>query len=98
MRIRFMRMVSVMLIGIAMGLGLSDIAQAKDLKDYYEEGMRTYNAAQYQEAINAWEGGLNLATNQNNEQVQGIFLGNLGVAYKELGQYQKSLTYKQKAK
>jgi len=90
-------MVSVMLIGIAMGLGLSDIVQAKDLKDYYEEGMRAYNAARYQEAINTWKRGLNLATNQSNEQAQGIFSGNIGVAYKELGQYQKALSYHQKA-
>jgi len=97
MKVRFMTMVSVMLIGIAMGLGLSDIVQAKGLKEYFQEGMQAARAARYQQAINAWKQGLDLAEQQGHEKAQGVFLGNIGVVYKNLGQYDKALSYYQKA-
>ncbi len=97
MKIRFMAIVSVMLIGIAMDLGLSEIARAKGLEEYNQEGIQAARAGRYQEAMSAWKQGLNLATNQSNEQAQGFFLGNIGIVYHQLGQYQKALSYYQKA-
>jgi CHAT domain-containing protein/Tfp pilus assembly protein PilF len=88
---------SVLLVGISVCLGISDIAQAKDLQNYYQEGVQAYRAASYREAIRAWKGGLNLSEQQGHEKAQGIFLGNIGVVYTELGQYEKALSYYQKA-
>ena len=68
--------------------------KAKGMKDYYNEGIQAYNAAQYQKAIEAWSNGLKIAEEQN---YKGAFLGNIGVVYDNLGQYEKALEYYEQA-
>ena len=97
MKSRAKTIVWVMLVGILVCLGMPDVPQAKDVQDYYQEGLQAYNAARYQDALRSWRGGLDLAQQQGNEQAKGIFLGNIGLLYDIFGQYQKALSYHQKA-
>ena len=97
MKSRVKTLASVLMVGISVCLGISDIAQAKDLQDYYQEGIKEYNGKRYQDAIRAWQGGLNLAEQQGNEQAQSVFLDHIGLIYKNIGQYEKALSYYQQA-
>jgi CHAT domain-containing protein/Tfp pilus assembly protein PilF len=97
MTVRIKIAVSVILVVMALCLTLVGSTEAKGLKEYYEEGIQAARAGRYQEAINAWKQGLNLAEQQGNEKAQGVFLRKIGLTYKNLNQYQKALSYLHKA-
>jgi tetratricopeptide (TPR) repeat protein len=97
MKSRAKTIVWVMLVGILVCLGMPDVPHAKDVQDYYQQGLQAYNAARYQDAIQAWKRGLDLAKRYGDERSQGVFLGNIGLLYGFFDQYQKALTYHQEA-
>jgi CHAT domain-containing protein/Tfp pilus assembly protein PilF len=95
---RFRVIFTGVFIGISMCLvGVSAIAGAKDLQGYYQEGIEAYNNTRYQDAIQAWQGGLKMAKQQGNKQAQGVFLSHIGIVYANFGQYQDALQYYEKA-
>ena len=95
------RMTKMIGLGLALSLvilcGVVDAAGAKDLKEYYEEGLRAYNATRYHAAVEIWQQGVNLAEEQGREQVQAAFFTMIGLSYSNLSLHQKSLEYHQKA-
>ncbi|HEC86037.1 MAG: hypothetical protein DRR08_05975 [Candidatus Parabeggiatoa sp. nov. 2] len=62
-----------------------------------QEATQAYYAHDYATAQKKWEQTLNLARQAKDEPAVGIFLGNLGVVYRKLGQYQKALESYQQA-
>ncbi len=58
-----------------------------------EEGEKAYYEARYQEALEKWNQGLEIAKKSENKQAIGAFLGNIGMVYDALGQYKKALAY-----
>ncbi len=60
-----------------------------------KEGQQANNIADYPTALEKYEQGLNLSRQAKNQQGIAIFLGNISVVYKNLGQYQKALTHYQ---
>jgi tetratricopeptide (TPR) repeat protein len=93
-----LRMIAMVLFG-AMGIsvGMTDIVGAKDLVQYFQEGTKAYNRASYEDAIKAWEKGVNLAKKVAPPKVQGMFLGNIGAAYSNLCKYHEALSYYKQA-
>ena len=55
-----------------------------------QEGQQAYNIADYPTALKKWEQGLKLARQAKYQKAISVFLGNLGVVYQNLGQYQKA--------
>jgi tetratricopeptide (TPR) repeat protein len=60
-----------------------------------QEGKQAYNTANYLTALKKWEQGLPLARQAKHQQAIGVFLGNIGMVYDNLGQYQTALDYYQ---
>ncbi|MBC8466431.1 MAG: tetratricopeptide repeat protein [Deltaproteobacteria bacterium] len=90
---------------IAVGLALSLLilcravgsAGAKDLIDYYKEGMRANNGARYHDALEIWKKALNLAQEQGREKLEGNFFIMIGLTYCDLNQHKKALRYYKQA-
>ena len=62
-----------------------------------EEGKKAFYRADYPTALEKWKQGLNLARQAKNQQAIGVFIGNLGLVYANLGNYPKALDYFQQA-
>jgi tetratricopeptide (TPR) repeat protein len=58
-----------------------------------EEGKEAFHIADYPTALKKWEEGLNLARQAKNQQAIGMFFANIGVVYRNLGDYPKALDY-----
>ena len=76
---------------------MASIGFAKDLKHYLQEGNQAFDAGRYQEGLNAWQAGLELAKERQDFQSQGKFYYNIGLVYRNLGQYDKALENFQQA-
>jgi tetratricopeptide (TPR) repeat protein len=68
-----------------------------DLNRLAKEGKQAYDAANYHEALAKWQQGLELAQKSGNQAAVAEFLGNLGLAYDALGQYERALKNAQAA-
>ncbi len=72
-------------------------AEEISLQDLLNEGKQAYGTADYPTALKKWEQGLNLARQAKHQQAIGVFLGNIGLVYDNLGSYPKALEYFQQA-
>jgi|GEM_PF-388040 len=62
-----------------------------------DEGIKLYNHADLYGAIDKWEQGLEIAKKTEHRQAISLFIGNLGLVYDDLGDYQKALAYYEQA-
>ena len=70
-------------------------ASAKDtaeLNRLHKAGEMAYHQSDYPAALQYWERGLALAKEFDSPDHISQFLGNIGVVYGDLGQYERSLT------
>ena len=58
-----------------------------------KEATKLYNQSNFHGAAQKWQQGLKIAKKMNYQQGIAILTGNLGVAYWNLGDYQKALSY-----
>ncbi len=58
-----------------------------------EQGLRQYQASQYQEAIQVWERSLQIYREITDRSSEGKTLGNLGAAYASFGKHEKAIEY-----
>ncbi|MEB3282951.1 MAG: CHAT domain-containing protein [Lyngbya sp.] len=56
-----------------------------------------YHLGDYEKALDFYQQALNIYTQEENEQAQGVILTNIGALYGDLGQYQKALESHQQA-
>jgi len=77
------------------GLPAEEISQQLDQLN--EEATQAFYAADYPTALEKWEAGLKKAREIGDKDYISKFIGNLGVVYDDLGQYQKALDYHQQA-
>jgi len=61
------------------------------METLYNEGTELYNRSDFRGAAEKWEKGLEIARKINPENIS-VFIGNLGVVYANLGDYQKALS------
>ncbi len=76
---------------------LQEKEDTAEMNRLQKEGEKTFQAANYPEALAKWEKGLELAKKSGNEQAISVFLCNIGIVYCTLGQYEKSLSYFEQA-
>ena len=69
----------------------------EDAERYYNEGLDFYNRSDFFNARKSWEKGLEICRELGDKNCIGTFLGNIGVVYDDLGQYDKALEYYEKA-
>ncbi|MCT7952929.1 CHAT domain-containing tetratricopeptide repeat protein [Ancylothrix sp. C2] len=62
-----------------------------------QQGLKHYQQSQFQAAIQSWQKALELYQNLNNHDGKGVILGNLGIAYKALGNYLLAIDYLKQA-
>ncbi len=86
-------------LGVVVAFGFCQVGWTDntDLKRLTEEGKQAYNAANYLEALAKWQQGLELAKKAGNQPAVADFLGNLGLVYDALGQYDRALEFTQQA-
>lgn len=68
-----------------------------EMQRLFEMGQKAYHSTDYDEAIRLWGKGLRTAKKSKYKQGTGAFLGNIGMVYDDLGQYNKALSYYQQA-
>ena len=83
-------------VALGFGSGRSEPTKPR-LSRLAEAGKRAYNAANYPQALAKWQQGLKLAKKSGNQPAVADFLGNLGLVYDALGQYDRALEYHQQA-
>lgn len=66
-----------------------------ELDRIQNEGKQAYSQFNYSFALEKWEGGLTQARHLGDKRYISQFLGNLGMVYRDLGQYDKALEYHQ---
>lgn len=86
-----------MLIIFSVSKGLAEEVSLEQIQLFLKEGTQAYYNSEYHIALEKWEQGLNLSQQAKYQQAISIFLGNIGVVYDDLGQYQKTLKYYQQA-
>lgn len=64
---------------------------------YYLNGVMLANQRNLQQALATWDKGKEVAAQLNELQMQGFMTGNVGNAYHEMGQWQKSIPYREEA-
>jgi tetratricopeptide (TPR) repeat protein len=88
-RLRWMlALVLVAVVGATWGAGMAEL---------YEKGMERYARSDFQGALTYWKSGLELAREQDNRRIESVFLTNLSVVYRNLGQYPKALEHLRQA-
>jgi tetratricopeptide (TPR) repeat protein len=65
-------------------------AAGEDLEALLQEGLRRYSKGELREAIVPWEKGLSAARAQEDKLFAGTFLGNLGLAFAGLKEYDQA--------
>ena len=63
----------------------------------FQLGIKQYRADQWSQTLVAWEKALNLFQQLGEQQREAKLLGAVGVVYKQLGLYEKSLNYQQQS-
>ena len=64
----------------------------EEMETLYDEGMELANHSDFYGAAEKWEKGLKIARKISPENIS-VFIGNLGIVYMELGDYQKAISY-----
>src|SRR5919109_466740 len=72
-------------------------AWGQTLEDYMDEGNQRYERFDFQGAIEPWKQGLARAKVQEDPQAVVAFLSNLGIVYRQLGDYPKAVEFYGKA-
>jgi CHAT domain-containing protein len=67
------------------------------LKKLLQEGTESYRKSDYRGALNSWKEGYKLAKSNGAYRYEGAFASNIGVVYRNLGQYAKALSYYERA-
>jgi tetratricopeptide (TPR) repeat protein len=70
----------------------ADDPETVEMKRLNEEAKKLWLGAKYPQAVAKLEEGLELAKKAGDKKKIGIFLGNIGTMYDDLGQYDKALT------
>lgn len=88
-----------MALGIIVALGFCQVARADQaqMSRLAAAGKRAYDAARYPQALAKWDQGLKLAEKSGDQPAKADFLGNLGLVYDALGQYNRALEYHRQA-
>jgi hypothetical protein len=81
----YLKMVTVVMMVMAMALAPGCGVQESVLDRLHEEAEHAYGEADYPRALEQWEAGLNRAQALNDKEYIGGFLGNLGLVYSDLG-------------
>ena len=93
------RSIALLALGVYLATGLCcvNIAEAKDLGARMDEGIQARDKGRYNEALDAFNEALKLATAQGKEDKKAWALMSIGIVYWNLSQYQKALEYDQQA-
>jgi CHAT domain-containing protein/tetratricopeptide (TPR) repeat protein len=88
-----------MVLGVIVALGFCQVARADQaqMSRLALAGKRAYDAANFPQALAKWEQGLKLAKKSGDQPAVADFLGNLGLVYDALGQYDRALEYLRQA-
>ena len=88
-----------MVLWVIVALGFCQVARADQaqMSRLAAAGKRAYDAANYPQALAKWEQGLKLAKKSGDQPAVADFLGNLGLVYDALGQYDRALEYLRQA-
>ena len=88
-----------MVLGVIVALGFCQVARADQaqISRLAVAGKRAYDAANFPQALAKWEQGLKLAKKSGDQPAVADFLGNLGLVYDALGQYDRALDYLRQA-
>ncbi|MEM6435708.1 MAG: CHAT domain-containing protein [Cyanobacteria bacterium P01_D01_bin.115] len=62
-----------------------------------DQGIEQFNTSQFREALQSWEAALTIYREIGDRQLEGRTLGNLGIAYRKLGDYQQAINFHQQA-
>ena len=86
-------------LGVVVALGLCQVARGEqsEINRLVEAGRRAYNAANYPQALAKFQQGLELAKKTHQQPAVADCLGNLGLVYDALDQYDRALEYHQQA-
>ena len=68
-------------------------ASNPELVKLNEQGKTAYDLSMYQNALQIFEEGLEMANSLSQQEWRALFLGNLGIVYYKLGQYYQALNY-----
>ncbi|MFH2203420.1 MAG: tetratricopeptide repeat protein [Elusimicrobiota bacterium] len=76
---------------LLVAVGLSVSAYGQDLRALYLRGQARHKASDVKGALELWETGLQKAKDKQDLQAMGFFLGAIGVAYQDMGDYPRAL-------
>jgi tetratricopeptide (TPR) repeat protein len=60
-----------------------------------QQGIEQFNISRYREALVSWEQALQIYREVGNRQGEAASLGNLGIVYHSLGEYEKAIDFYQ---
>jgi len=90
-------LIFLLLISVSFFAGVCSASASPGVKSLFKQGSTAYHAGNFQEALIKWKDGLTLAEQGGNKTYIRAFAANIGLAYAGLSEYEKALTFYEKA-